>query len=425
MWSQLLVPLLFISTVRGASPEFGPFTTEQMDQMRKNFKAAGECLHYCGGGTDLTLCEDFCGYELGFAAMGCQSLHDECKWTDDQGKNFAPGSCKCADDLEIATLIADIVFEGLSHLDEVICAVMFEAISLTVQIGLAAIPGPGVAISSGMRAGINAAKTIAENGMDAAQFTNWYSPVCGNGPIVEDISKTFDIWSAVPDEVVPGNGCVKKNKKCKNKGDDKGDDKKTDSPKTTKAATSTTAKATTTTTSSTFTTKYSDVPRPTLAFDACDLPDSDCYGSFDDFEGLEDNPLIYGEGSLEDGRLPTNPSPINQTDPSTNQTAPWTNLTRRFALEKRDRKYDVNLGGALGTLQIESLGYPGPQDLFEDGKGKKLTAHAYDFKSKNVDDYAVKDAYVKPGKAHTWAVEHVIEVSSFPPPFPQYLPHIS
>jgi hypothetical protein len=97
-------------------------------------------------------------------------------------------------------------------------------------------------------------------------------------------------------------------------------------------------------------------------------------------------------------------------------SSPTGNLTRRYFLTKRNtREYEVDLGSA-GTLVVKSLGYPSPQKLFEDSKGKSLIKHAYTYKSVNIDDYTVTDAYTKPQGTHTWVVEHIIEVRFQLPP---------
>lgn len=64
----------------------------------------------------------------------------------------------------------------------------------------------------GMKAAVQAAKTVAENGQTASSFVQWFAKPCGGGKYVNMINKIFDPLSNVPDSVVPGLGC--KSKKC-------------------------------------------------------------------------------------------------------------------------------------------------------------------------------------------------------------------
>ncbi|KAL8747664.1 MAG: hypothetical protein Q9184_007571 [Pyrenodesmia sp. 2 TL-2023] len=91
----------------------------------------------------------------------------------------------------------------------------------------------------GMKAGVQAAKTIAENGQDARSFLQWFDSPCGHSKYTDMIDKIFDPLSNVPDSVVPGLGC--KGKKCpgrkdpkdgKQEGPDPKTDKERDSPST-------------------------------------------------------------------------------------------------------------------------------------------------------------------------------------------------
>ena len=64
----------------------------------------------------------------------------------------------------------------------------------------------------GMKAAVQAAKTVAENGQQTSSFIRWFAKPCGEGKYVDKINKIFDPLSNVPDSVVPRLGC--KTKKC-------------------------------------------------------------------------------------------------------------------------------------------------------------------------------------------------------------------
>ena len=168
------------------------------------------------------------------------------------------------------------------------------------------------------------------------------------------------------------------------------------------------------------------IPRPTVKFDTCDLIEIDCYGNFEDFEGLSDLPGLYidapipeiPEGVIPEETVPEETVPEETVPGGTNSTQ--TNQTEtlqarsdreyRSILSKRDRKYKPNIGGT--TITIESLGYPAPGDLFHTGSGIGLPQHGFTYNSDNdVSDFRVKDAYTRPtGRGHGFVVEHIIEV---------------
>ncbi|KAF2224012.1 hypothetical protein BDZ85DRAFT_260212 [Elsinoe ampelina] len=145
---------------------------------------------------------------------------------------------------------------------------------MVIDIGTAVIPG-GAAVK-GVEKGVQAAKTLVENGNDAAGFTGWFSKVCNPtnsdevARINADVGKFFDPLAAAPDFIGVGAGCVLQDKsKCKKndkKPDESSRDKqpdqttkdnqpdqtsKTDESKTTTTDKSSTAGTSTTTTTTT------------------------------------------------------------------------------------------------------------------------------------------------------------------------------
>ncbi|KAF2175365.1 hypothetical protein K469DRAFT_68166 [Zopfia rhizophila CBS 207.26] len=128
-----------------------------------------------------------------------------------------------------------------------------------------------------------------------------------------------------------------------------------------------------------------EVPRPTNAFNPCELPGVDCYGNFEGYNGVQDE--------------------------ETEWELYVKNSTRKFA-KRGDRGYDPNIGAE--TIHIESLGYPAPGKLFTDSVAKKLSlqAHAYNFNTDKMDDFSVKDEKKSPSDTTGWVVEHIIELQT-------------
>jgi len=105
----------------------------------------------------------------------------------------------------------DVVIDGLSELDKVICLSMLSAFDVIVQVGISAVPAG--ALGNAARAAVQGAKTFAENGLDAASFFgSWIGPTCGIPNFSFDLLGMFAGLVAAPDSVGTSNGCSRKNK---------------------------------------------------------------------------------------------------------------------------------------------------------------------------------------------------------------------
>ncbi|KAI1801438.1 hypothetical protein F4811DRAFT_460858 [Daldinia bambusicola] len=189
-----------------------------------NFGRIGICLSYLGPGNlvkELAPCKIFCPTQNPGSdpnAVGCKgpdipedeldpSTIDE----DDDGNRFTPGECIC--DLSAATAFLNVVIEGLSELDNVICAVVLTAVTTLVEFGIDALPG-GASLTAAQRA-VEGAKTFVENGLDAASFFgDWIGSTCGISDFNFSLDDIFMGLSEAPDELGVSKGCLKKNKMC-------------------------------------------------------------------------------------------------------------------------------------------------------------------------------------------------------------------
>lgn len=130
---------------------------------------------------------------------------------DDDGNEFTPGECVC--DLSAAGAILDVVIQGLSELDNVICAVILSAIVTLVEEGIDAVPG-GSSITAIGKA-VEGAKTFVENGLDAVSyFGNWIGQSCGVSDFSFNLDDTFNSLTAEPDSLGVSVGCFKSSKIC-------------------------------------------------------------------------------------------------------------------------------------------------------------------------------------------------------------------
>jgi hypothetical protein len=78
-----------------------------------------------------------------------------------------------------------MVLESLQHLDEVLCAEVYDALVTTAKLGISAIPG-GITESLGAQVGIKAAKMIFKHGLGSDTFRIWYNGFCPLGKIGND-----------------------------------------------------------------------------------------------------------------------------------------------------------------------------------------------------------------------------------------------
>ncbi|KAK2883385.1 hypothetical protein FQN49_000025 [Arthroderma sp. PD_2] len=184
-------------------------------------KALAPCEIFCKNTdpeTDSTAC-------ILFGTTSQELVKAGFSYEDDDGNEYVPGKCHC-DHGFLRSFFVDPLLEGLSHLDEILCHAFTGAIQLILEVG---VPGLRIAQISKF---VKVAKTVAENGLDAAAFFDgWLTPACGELPDVKQQSTIFDKLANAPDEYGVSAGCVRK-KGCKprggGKGDKSGDDKDKD-----------------------------------------------------------------------------------------------------------------------------------------------------------------------------------------------------
>jgi hypothetical protein len=205
-------------------------TEKSYNENMAHFATTGDCRYYYEHDFDdgqVANCKKFCfgDKDPGGNAYGCQGInhndtHIIYDFTDFRGKHWGLGACTCS--IPIANALAEIVMDGLIQAFKAIemilnvaCRILLEILQKVVDIGLSAIPG-GKAVSEAGKVAqkaVEAAKTIYENGMDAAGFSSWGKAICPSTPFDDILDKVFDPLSAVVDEIAPGLGCKQKDKK--------------------------------------------------------------------------------------------------------------------------------------------------------------------------------------------------------------------
>ena len=195
----------------------------------KRAPLADTCIKYCdnNGGHGFSMCDRFPYKDFDLPKGIDQSIIGQ----DEAGDVFVPCKCKCEDETVegFTKAVLDIVIEGLSQLDNIICAVMVETFKTILEVGIMFVPG-GAPTSAAMRF-VQGAKSFVENGLEAADFFgNWVGKACGVPDWNFDLfGKCFYILFGntlltpnlgalvgAPDSFGTSIGCKKKNKsECK------------------------------------------------------------------------------------------------------------------------------------------------------------------------------------------------------------------
>ncbi|DAA79221.1 TPA_exp: Uncharacterized protein A8136_3006 [Trichophyton benhamiae CBS 112371] len=125
-------------------------------------------------------------------------------YIDDSGHEFVTGECRC--DLDgLGKVIIDTLVSGLSRLDDILCGVLVTTFETILDAGLVALP---VGQIKRLETFIRAAKTVAENGLDAGVFFgSWANPICGKGWDKPSEDHVFAELAQAPHEYGSSLGC--------------------------------------------------------------------------------------------------------------------------------------------------------------------------------------------------------------------------
>ncbi|KAF2821656.1 hypothetical protein CC86DRAFT_373485 [Ophiobolus disseminans] len=225
----------------------GALAQETDSQVAASWTTSGTCAYYFRAPGKHTIlsdtCSKYCETHGGHGYSECdhslwKDLDIENKFSslidkDDGGNVFVVTKCKCSNPTveAITTSIFEVVAQGLSQLDNLLCAIMLETFKIILDVGIMFVPG-GAPANAAIKA-VQGAKSFVENGLEAADyFGNWVGKACG----MPDWN--FDLWGALigaPDSISTSIGCKKKNKAdCKKMDPIPDPPKKVDPPKLTK-----------------------------------------------------------------------------------------------------------------------------------------------------------------------------------------------
>ncbi|KAK0122537.1 hypothetical protein ONS96_009579 [Cadophora gregata f. sp. sojae] len=160
----------------------------------------------------------------GVNGASCETLLTEDFWKanpnsiskDDDGYEWVIGQCTCGGAIvELVEEIAGIVADALEQLDSLLCGILLQAFVSIIEVGISFVPVGGGLLAA-VKLSIQAAKTFAENALEASSFMdNWVGKACGAPDINFDPFQAFTTLTQFPDEgYVSGTsiGCKRKNK---------------------------------------------------------------------------------------------------------------------------------------------------------------------------------------------------------------------
>ncbi|KAF4633040.1 hypothetical protein G7Y89_g5084 [Cudoniella acicularis] len=196
-------------------------TQAEYDQETTNLMSEGSCRAYLSTKMDLSLCVPKCRAAPPDNSSTAVLSSTSCVWTsngmdadvftDPTMNQYHIGECECNIPL-LDTVMGDVVM-SLPAIGEIACSVLFNSFDKIIEVGLLVLPGEGEVIDASLEAGINAAKTILENGQRASEFAQWFNPcgpkVPGAHDYGADITNIFNNYTSIPDTRVKGNGCKK------------------------------------------------------------------------------------------------------------------------------------------------------------------------------------------------------------------------
>ncbi|KAI1460953.1 hypothetical protein F4805DRAFT_416119 [Annulohypoxylon moriforme] len=223
-FSSLFSPLSTILLLGTTNPIYAAVVPRDDASTIANFGRIGICMSYFTTGPldkELAPCKTWCPTQNANQdpnAVGCQGpgvpqsqIDPSTIQKDDDGNVWTPGTCVC--NLPVAGAILDVVIQGLSQLDNVICAVMLTAVVTLVEEGIDKVPG-GSSIEAVKKA-VEGAKTFVENGLDAVSFFgDWIGKSCNVSDFNFSLDDIFDGLSGEPDSLGESKGCFKSNKMC-------------------------------------------------------------------------------------------------------------------------------------------------------------------------------------------------------------------
>lgn len=397
---------------------------EEFDQQTTAFETSGLCRFYKGSKDSLATCATYCKKTTDITCIGASTVDNNvASLYDPDGDEFIMGKCDCKAP-EVVKLIAEEVLKAMPVVAGIACTILFGALGTVIDIGTAVVPG-GSAVK-GVEKAVSAAKTLVENGNDAAGFAGWFSDVCNPSGSAEvarinaEIGKIFDPLANAPDSVAVGAGCVRKDKsKCKNGGKlsetskDKTPDattkdaapSQTDKPSATttdKASETTTDKASETTTDAS---KTTDTSSSTDSASSCPTTTTTSYqsASTDAVDICKISPdACKSADDLELADFADDTEPLQRRDGFT------------FVKRSGSRDFDIELPNNE-KIEMASVTYverPAFVEELRTTTDKSLYSKAFDYSSTKLADVDCGPQALPVGAAiSNFAVEHILEVN--------------
>lgn len=204
-------------------------TRQEFDETTTILKEQGLCRFYPDStdkrGNELGTCEPKCGDLVkkdvdagGGNSVGCTAGGDSIPGhTDPDGDKYHSGQCVC--EVPTSDQLVDGVLLTLPIVTDIGCPILYSAFDAILDAGEAAISGERTSMDVGMKAAIQAAKTVSSSGGKASSFLDWFDHPCGDNKYANVINQIFGPLSNVSNDFVlstdtnPTNGKEKRSPK--------------------------------------------------------------------------------------------------------------------------------------------------------------------------------------------------------------------
>ncbi|KAL8978750.1 MAG: hypothetical protein Q9205_005745 [Flavoplaca limonia] len=190
---------------------------QAFEETTARFREQGACRLYGDslktGHHGLETCQPKCGNLVKKPTDGVVAEFLECvakesdtsEIMDPDGHRYTPGECVCK--APVRDQVIDNTPITLPVVEDIGCSIVYEAFDAVLEDGPTAIPDIQESMNVGLKAAIQAAKTVAAYGKEADTLLEWLDISCTKSNYTDVVQKVYGPLNDVPDSVIPSLGC--------------------------------------------------------------------------------------------------------------------------------------------------------------------------------------------------------------------------
>ncbi|KAL9626388.1 MAG: hypothetical protein Q9204_007346 [Flavoplaca sp. TL-2023a] len=190
---------------------------QAFEETTARFREQGACRLYDDslktGDHGLETCQPKCGNLVKKPTDGVVAEFLECvtkesdtsEIVDPDGHRYSPGECVCK--APVKDQVIDNTPITLPVVEDIGCSIVYGAFDAVLEDGPTAIPDTQESMNVGLKAAVQAAKTVAAYGKDADTLLEWLDISCTKSNYTDVVQKVYGPLSDVPDSIIPSLGC--------------------------------------------------------------------------------------------------------------------------------------------------------------------------------------------------------------------------